>query len=156
YVEKPIADKLIERVVTVTKELRAGVDTAVLTTERQCSIVRHHLEEAMTSGAKVLVGGVPEEGSLAFPPTVVTVQNEHTPLLQDETFGPILPIVVVADEDEAIERANATRYGLTTSIWTRRMSHAHKLARRLRSGVVTINNHGFTGALPAAPWTGVG
>ena len=156
YVEKPIADKLIERVVALAKELRPGVDTAVLTTERQCSVVRRHLELATASGAKVLTGGAPEPGSLAFAPTVVKLTEEDTPLLTDETFGPILPIVVVDSEEQALARANASRFGLTTSIWTKRINHAHGLARRLRSGVVTINNHGFTAALPDAPWTGTG
>lgn len=156
YVEKAIADRFIERVVALTKELRPGVDTAVLTTERQCALVRRHLAEAVASGAEILTGGPPEDGSLAFPPTVVRVDREDTPLLRDETFGPILPIVVVDGADQAVERANASRFGLTTSLWTQRYAHAHALARRLRSGVVTINNHGFTSVLPAAPWTGVG
>ncbi|MCC6554735.1 MAG: aldehyde dehydrogenase family protein [Polyangiaceae bacterium] len=156
YVERAIADQLIERVVALTKELRPGVDTAVLTTERQCQIVRRHLEEAVVGGAEILAGGPPDAGSLAFPPTVVKIAREDTPLLTDETFGPILPVVIVDSIDQAVERANASRFGLTTSIWTRRYAQAHALARRLRSGVVTINNHGFTAALPAAPWTGAG
>jgi acyl-CoA reductase-like NAD-dependent aldehyde dehydrogenase len=156
YVDKAIADKLVPRVVALAKELRAGIDTAVLTTHRQCDIVRRQLAEARASGAELLVGGEPEAGSLAFAPTVVKVTDEDTPLMRDETFGPILPIVVVDDEEDAIRRANATRFGLTTSVWTKRVNHAHDLAKRLRSGVVTINNHGFTAALPAAPWTGFG
>lgn len=156
YVEKAIADKLVPRLVALTKELRPGVDTAVLTTARQCDLVRSHLEQALASGAELLAGGAPEPGSLAFPPTVVKLTTEDTPLLRQETFGPILPIFVVDDEEDALRRVNASRYALTTSIWTRRYNHAHELAGRLRSGVVTINNHGFTAALPAAPWTGAG
>ena len=156
YVEKAVAAELVPRVVALTKELRAGVDTAVLTTARQAEIVRRHLAEALASGAELLAGGAPEEGKLAFPPTVVKVTNEDTPLMQEETFGPILPIVIVDDEEEAIRRANATRFGLTTSVWTRRIQHGHEIAARLKSGVVTINNHGFTAAVPAAPWTGTG
>lgn len=156
YVERPIADKLIERLVALTKELRPGVDTAVITTERQCSTVRRHLEQAVASGAQVLAGGAPEPGTLAFPPTVVKLTSEDTPLMLEETFGPILPVVIVESEEEAIKRANATRFGLTTSVWTRRVNHAHDIARRLTSGIVTINNHGFTAALPDAPWTGTG
>ena len=156
YVHKAIAAQLTERVVALTKELRPGVDTAMLTTERQCAIVRKHLDEALKSGAELLTGGAPEAGSLAFPPTVVKVASDDLALMRDETFGPILPIAIVESEDEAIERTNASRYGLTTSVWTKRIHHAHELAARLRTGVVTINNHGFTAALPAAPWTGVG
>ena len=156
YVERAIADKLIERVVALTKELRPGVDTALLTTERQCAVVRRHLEEAIASGSEVLTGGPPEAGALDFLPTVVKVTNEDTPLLREETFGPILPIVVVDSEEDAIARTNQSKFGLTTSIWTRRVNHGSDLARKLRSGVVTINNHGFTAALPGAPWTGTG
>lgn len=156
YVERPIADKFIARVVELTKQLEPGVDTAVLTTQRQCAIVRDHVEAAVEAGAELLAGGTPEEGSLEFEPTVLKLTSEDTPLMRDETFGPVLPIVVVEDENEAIQRANASRYGLTTSLWTKRIHHAHDLAKQLKSGVVTINNHGFTAALPAAPWTGTG
>ena len=82
--------------------------------------------------------------------------REDTPLMRDETFGPILPIVVVDGEDDAIARTNASRFGLTTSVWTRRFNHAHDLAKKLKSGVVTINNHGFTARSPPRPWTGTG
>ncbi len=156
YVEKAIADKLITRIVELTKALKAGTDTAVLTTSKQCDIVRRHLSQAETDGAEVLAGGAPEEGSLAFPPTVVKLEREDTPLMREETFGPIMPIVVVDSVEDAITRVNASSFGLTTSLWTRRFGHAHELARTLRTGVVTINNHGFTAAIPAAPWTGTG
>jgi acyl-CoA reductase-like NAD-dependent aldehyde dehydrogenase len=156
YIDKAIAGELIPKIVEATKALRPGIDTAMLTTHKQCSIVRRHLAEAIASGAEVLAGGAPEEGSLAFAPTVVKLSNEDTALMREETFGPILPIVIVDGEDDAIARTNASKFGLTTSLWTKRINHAHDLARRLRSGVVTINNHGFTAAIPAAPWTGVG
>ncbi|APR77220.1 Aldehyde dehydrogenase [Minicystis rosea] len=156
YVEKAVADKLVPRLVELTRALKPGIDTAVLTTARQCEIVREHLDAAVASGAEILAGGAPAEGSLAFAPTVVKLAGEDTPLMREETFGPILPIVVVDDEEDAIRRANASKFGLTTSLWTKRINHAHDLAKRLKSGVVTINNHGFTAAIPAAPWTGTG
>ena len=156
YVERPIAERLIARVVELTRELRPGVDTAVLTTSRQATIVRTQVERAIADGAKLLAGGPPEEGSRAFPPTVLTLEHEDTPLMQEETFGPILPIVIVEDEASALEKTNASRFGLTTSLWTKRIEHANELAAKLRSGVVTINNHGFTAAIPGAPWVGTG
>lgn len=115
-----------------------------------------HLQAAVDSGASILVGGAPEEGSLAFPPTVLKVTDEDTPLMKEETFGPLLPIVIVDSEDDAIDRANASRFGLTTSVRTRRVNHGAALADRLRSGVITVNNHGFTAAISEAPWTGAG
>jgi delta 1-pyrroline-5-carboxylate dehydrogenase len=84
------------------------------------------------------------------------VKDDETPLMRDETFGPVLPIALVDDADAAVARANASRYGLTASIWTKNRKKARLLAKKLHAGVVTINNHGFTGALPNAPWSGHG
>lgn len=158
YVEQPIADQLIERVVALTRELRPGLDTGVITTRKQHELVRRHLDDAVARGAEVLVGGAPaaSDDDLAFPPTVLRVTDEASTLLHEETFGPLMPIVVVEHEAEAIARTNDSRFALTTSLWTRRSNHAQTLARSLRSGVVTINNHGFTAALAQAPWTGTG
>jgi acyl-CoA reductase-like NAD-dependent aldehyde dehydrogenase len=158
YVERPIADKLLERIVTLTRELRPGVDTGVITTRRQHELVRRHLDDAIARGAEVLVGGAPEanDDSLAFPPTVLRVTDEASTCLVEETFGPLMPVVVVDSEDDAIARTNGSKFGLTTSLWTSRINHALQLARGLRSGVVTVNNHGFTAALAQAPWTGSG
>ena len=156
YIEKSVADRLIPKIVAAAKALRPGVDTATITTQKQCAIVRRHLADAVAAGGEILVGGAPEEGSLAFLPTVIRLASEDTALMREETFGPILPIVLVDGEDDAIARTNASKFGLTTSLWTRRYNHAHTLAKKLRSGVVTINNHGFTAAIPSAPWTGAG
>ncbi|HVY46443.1 MAG TPA: aldehyde dehydrogenase family protein, partial [Minicystis sp.] len=115
-----------------------------------------HLDEAVAAGAEVLAGGAPEAGTLAIPPTVVKLDREDVALMKDETFGPVLPIVVVDSEEDAIARVNASPFGLTTSVWTKKIARGNAIAARLKSGVVTINNHGFTAALPAAPWTGTG
>lgn len=156
YVVRSVADTLRSRVVELTKALRVGKDVGRLTTVRQAEIVRAQLEAAVAGGAKLLAGSVPDEGSQEVAPAVVEVDDEATPLLADETFGPILPFVVVEDEAEAIERANASRFGLTASVWTKRTAHGHAIGRRLRAGVVTVNNHAFTAAIPAAPWSGLG
>jgi len=156
YVQESIAEPFIERVVAITESLRPGVDTAFMTTSAQRDKVRAHLEAAVEAGGEVLTGGDEDGEGLAFPPTVMRLQDEDVSAMREETFGPLLPIVVVADADEAIEKANASPYALTTSLWTKRYRWARKAAGRLRSGVVTINNHAFTAALPAAPWTGTG
>ncbi len=157
YVVDKVADEFIKRVVEITKTLGAS-DLAQLTTSTQHRKVCSQLDDAIDGGAKVLVGGKPETDGLAFAPTVLRVDEagSDSALMQQETFGPLLAIMVVADEKEAIERVNDSALALTTSIWTKRVRHAHDLARQLRSGVVTVNNHGFTAALPAAPWTGAG
>jgi acyl-CoA reductase-like NAD-dependent aldehyde dehydrogenase len=144
--------------------LRPGVDVGPLATPAQRAIVARHVDDARARGAEVLAGGAVSEtksGADApptrdYPPTVVRVDSDDVALMRDETFGPVLPIAVVDGPDEAVARANASRYGLTASVWTRDKRAAQHLAKRLRAGVVTINNHAFTGAIPAAPWSGQG
>ncbi|MGD0525678.1 MAG: aldehyde dehydrogenase family protein [Polyangiaceae bacterium] len=161
YVVKSVGEAFTKKVVDVVASLRAGVDVGPLATPAQRAIVASHVEAAKKAGAKVLAGGAPkgekgDAGTREYPPTVVSVKKDDTPLMSDETFGPVLPIALVENADEAIERANASRYGLTASLWTRDKKKARILARKLHAGVVTINNHGFTGALPNAPWSGHG
>lgn len=158
YVEAAIAEDLIARVVELTGALGA-TDVGRMTTKAQAAKVRAHLEEAVAAGAEVLTGGLPEgDDAHAFPPTVLRIEgaSARSRAMTEETFGPLLPIQVVADVEEAVRLTNDSPYALTTSVWTKRVSRGRALARRLRSGVVTVNNHAFTAALPSAPWTGVG
>ncbi len=159
YVERPLAAKLTERIVALTKALRPGEDVGPLTTRAQLDIVRRHVEAAETAGAKVLCGGEPFGPGLGFAPTVVEIDGaleRSMALMTEETFGPVLPIVVVDTADLAVERANDSKYGLTASVWTKSPEKAEPLVAKLRTGVVTLNNHGFTAAIAAAPWSGTG
>lgn len=157
YVVASVADALVERVVAVTKSLGAS-DVGRMTTRAQCAKVKAHCVDALAKGAELMAGGAPAEVGHEFAPTVLKIAGTSgdSSAMTDETFGPLLPIQVVADEDEAVRLTNASRYALTTSIWTRDVRRGRRLARRLRSGVVTINNHAFTAALASTPWTGVG
>lgn len=159
YVERAIAEPLIERIVATTRTLGAS-DVGVLTTLAQAEKVREHLRDAIAKGAQVLVGGEPEgeANPRAFPPTVLKIEGDaaSAKAMTDETFGPLLPIQVVEDLDEAVRLTNASSYQLTTSVWTRNTSRGDAVAAQLRSGIVTVNNHAFTAALASTPWTGVG
>jgi acyl-CoA reductase-like NAD-dependent aldehyde dehydrogenase len=158
YVVRSVGEAFTKKVLEVVASLRPGTDVGPLATPAQRAIVARHVDAAKGAGAKVLAGGASagEGETREYPPTVVSVNSDDTPLMSDETFGPVLPIALVDDADEAVRRANASRYGLTASLWTKDRKKARILAKKLRAGVVTINNHGFTGALPNAPWSGHG
>lgn len=159
YADKKIVKALTEKVVAQTRALRIGDDVGPLTTTAQRATVERHVEAARAAGAEVLVGGEridDARSKLGYRPTVITIDADDNTLIADETFGPVVPITAVADADEAVRRANASRYGLTASVWTADVRKGEALAKKLRAGVVTINNHSFTGAIPSAPWGGVG
>jgi acyl-CoA reductase-like NAD-dependent aldehyde dehydrogenase len=159
YVDRRVSEAFTKRVCEVAASLRPGIDVGPLATAAQRAIVARHVGEAKAGGARVLAGGADDRGEAGgrdYPPTVVSVDNDDVSLMRDETFGPVLPIALVDGPDDAVARANASRYGLTASLWTRDRRAAQALARQLRAGVVTINNHAFTGAIPAAPWSGHG
>lgn len=156
YVEAPIAEAFTERLREVVASLRLGEDVGPLTTPFQLEIVERQMEEARAAGARVLLGGErPDRPGLWYAPTLLVLDTEEVSVLRDETFGPILPVRVVADADEAVRLANASPYGLTASVWTGNRDRGRAIARRLEAGVVTVNNHGFTGGIPALPWSGV-
>jgi acyl-CoA reductase-like NAD-dependent aldehyde dehydrogenase len=159
YVDRTVGEAFTKRVCSVVESLRPGIDIGPLATAAQRAIVARHVSEAKAAGARVLSGGADDRGGgggREYPPTVLRIDSDDAAIMRDETFGPVLPIAFVDGPDDAIARANASRYGLTASVWTRDRRGAQALARRLRAGVVTINNHAFTGAIPAAPWSGHG
>ena len=155
YVVKEVADAFRKKVLEAVKALKDS-DVGPLTTAAQRTIVEEQVDAAKEAGAKVLCGGKKQGEGYGYEATVLEVATDDLAVMRDETFGPVLPIRVVADTAEAVERANDSRYGLTASIWTKDVQKGEELAHELRAGVVTINNHAFTGALPGAPWSGFG
>lgn len=161
YVVEKVAAELKAKIVVAAKALEEGRDYGPLTTAAQRAIVARHLADAKEGGAKLLCGSFAddegdEKTTAPLRPTVLEVESDDLAIMREETFGPVLPIRTVKDEAEAIRLANASKYGLTASVWTRDAERGEAIAKKLRVGVVTVNNHSFTGAIPAAPWTGVG
>jgi len=162
YAVEEIYQPLVERVVALTRQLRVGdplsegVDVGPMTTLEQREVVATQVQEALAGGARALTGGaVPEGPGYFYPPTVLVEVSESMRVMQEETFGPVLPIVRVRDLEEAVARANASRFGLTASVWTRSRSTARRLVGELQAGVVTVNEHLVTFAEATGSWGGV-
>jgi acyl-CoA reductase-like NAD-dependent aldehyde dehydrogenase len=148
YVEEPVYDDFVSRVVEKTKALRQGapgdfgdVDIGAVTFAPQVDIIRDHLEDAVARGARVLTGGKPKDGpGRFFEPTVVTEVDHTMKLMTDETFGPILPVMKVSDEEEAVQMANDSRYGLNSSVWTKDIAKGMRIAERVEAGNTCVND----------------
>jgi acyl-CoA reductase-like NAD-dependent aldehyde dehydrogenase len=105
------------------------------------------LEETKRSGARILAGGdVPATGGYFIPPTIVADIDEHSRLVREEQFGPIVPVLKFTDEEDALRRANDTRYGLSGSVWSSDPERAAALASRLEVGTAWVNHHRATSA----------
>jgi acyl-CoA reductase-like NAD-dependent aldehyde dehydrogenase len=161
YVERPVAEEFLRRVVEQTRALRQGdpsqgeVDVGPMTMERQRRIVEEHVADAVQRGARVLTGGqTPAGPGWFYPPTVLTDVDHTMRIMREETFGPVLPVMVVDSVDEAIRLANDSDYGLTASGWTRDAGTARRLQQELAAGAVTINDCVYSFAEPTAPWGG--
>ena len=105
------------------------------------------LEETKRSGARILAGGdVPATDGYFIPPTIVADIDEHSRLVREEQFGPIVPVLKFTDEEDALRRANDTRYGLSGSVWSSNPDRAAALASRLEVGTAWVNHHRATSA----------
>ena len=115
------------------------------------------MDDAVSRGARVLAGGRrnPDFEGLFFEPTVLTDVTHEMRVMQDETFGPILPIMRVRNENEAIAAANDTRYGLNANLWTRNKRRGLQLAREIESGCVVVNDCMLTYGVTESPFGGV-
>ena len=157
-VEQPIADAFVERLVDKTKGLKSGdpkeQDTIIgpLITEAALTKVKGRVDDAVEQGAKVLAGGE-AEGSV-YKATLVTDVPEDSELAQAETFGPVASIEVVGSADEAVRRANNTRYGLSAGIITSDPDRGFALAQQIEAGIVHVNDQSV-GDEPQMPFGGV-
>ena len=164
YVEAPVAEAFTAKVVEKVRALRVGpngadadVDIGPFTSPRQVEIVERHMADARARGARVLAGGGRrgEGPGIFYEPTVLTGVDHSMLIMRDETFGPVIPIMVVADAEEAIRLANETPYGLNASVWTRDIERGLALAGRIESGSVCVNECLVSAGCNDLPFGGV-
>jgi succinate-semialdehyde dehydrogenase/glutarate-semialdehyde dehydrogenase len=160
YVVEPVADELTRRVVEKVKALKQGkqgdFDLGPMIWPNQLDVIERHMADAVKRGAKVLAGGKRNTalGPLFYEPTVLADVTHDMLVMKEETFGPILPIARVRDEEEALRLANDSTYGLCANVWTKDEAKAIALAKRIDAGSVCVNDCAVTYGAAEAPFGG--
>jgi acyl-CoA reductase-like NAD-dependent aldehyde dehydrogenase len=147
YVTEPVYDRFLAALTDRVSGLRQGADrpafthdVGAMTSPAQVEIVEDHVSDAVERGARVLTGGRRRDGAGDyFEPTILVDVDHSMKIMRDETFGPVIPVMRVHDEDEAVRLANDSRYGLSASVFGER-EHAEAVARRLESGAANVND----------------
>ncbi len=146
YVEESVYEEFLHLVIAEAKSVKIGYEPGLenpnnmgpLTFERQVQIAKDHLDDAVAKGAHILYGGHIE--GMYMEPTIVVDTSHEMKIMQEETFGPIMPIMKVKDETEALWLANDSAYGLSASVWSNNMRQAKRVAHRLDVGSVNVND----------------
>ena len=160
YVHESVHDELCEALTNMANSMKTGngfdedTDFGPLQNQEQLNIVKALAKDAKERGANFLCGGdVIDESGYFYPITLVSNINDGARLVDEEQFGPILPIIKFSDVEEAIDSANRLQVGLGGSVWSQDIEKAQKIASRLECGTVWINNHAMI--QPDAPFGGV-
>ena len=163
-VEEPIAERFVDELVRRAKQIRLGgpfdeaTETGPLISPEHREKVTAYVAKAVEEGARVRCGGTWGEGDLAkgwfYLPTVLDNVKRASNALLEEAFGPVVTVETFNGEDEAVELANDTDYGLAGAVWTQDAGKSQRVARRMRAGTVWIND--FHPYLPQAEWGGFG
>jgi acyl-CoA reductase-like NAD-dependent aldehyde dehydrogenase len=174
YVMREVADRFISDVIAGASGLRVGDpmswDTEIgpMISHEQFETVRELVDDAVAAGAELRCGGPlgeppagvriagPETGAGAFyAPAVLTGVTHEMRIMREEIFGPVLPIIVVDSEDEAVRLANDSHFGLGASVWTSDRSKGERVSREIDAGMVWINDHMFSHGACQCSWGGV-
>jgi acyl-CoA reductase-like NAD-dependent aldehyde dehydrogenase len=148
-VHSSVAEDYVAKVVQEAGRLRLGpgldpaTDVGPLVSAAQQRRVESYLDLARAEGAEFALGGDRRDDAGYFvTPTLLTQVANHMKVVREEIFGPVIGVIEFSDEDEAIAIANDTPYGLAAGVWTRDLSRAHRVARRVKAGTVWVNTYG--------------
>jgi acyl-CoA reductase-like NAD-dependent aldehyde dehydrogenase len=173
YVHKDVAEEFIAGVVRETERLQVGdpldwdVEIGPMVSEDQADIVVELVEDAVKSGAELHTGGELKPAELKklgggkklkgrfIAPVVLTGVTHEMRIMKEEVFGPVVPIVIVDSEEEAIRLANDSDFGLGSSIWTKDRKKGERMAKQIEAGMVWINDHSFSHGACQCAWGGV-
>lgn len=161
YVVKSVYDQFVQAVVAETEKMKIGYSPATdsqlsmgpITFQRQIEIIEDHLQDAVAKGAKILVGG--KRDGMFMEPTVLVDVDHTMKIMQDETFGPVMPIMKVDDEQHAIQLSNHSYMGLGATVWSQNLKRAEQVAHQVETGSININDTISHFAIPTLPFGGV-
>ncbi|WP_370289416.1 aldehyde dehydrogenase family protein [Nocardioides sp.] len=156
YVHERVYDDFLARLVAQARELEArpGGQIGPITMPSQVDVIRRHVDDALARGGRAIVGGPVPEGARFVQPTVLVDVPEDSLAVQDETFGPTVTVTKVRDMDEAVEKANGTRYALGSTVFSK--ANGPAIAERLRAGMTAINGVISFAGIPTLPFGGIG
>ena len=152
YVEGDLYEPFVEELARKAGELELGP----LISEEQRDKVEGLVTDALSLGARALVGGAPRDPGWFYSPTVLVDVPVDARIQREETFGPVVTVARVANDGDAVRAANDTAYGLGASVWTRDGDRARRIAEQLRAGTVWHNDHAYSYATAQATWGGRG
>lgn len=164
-VHRSVYDAFLEKLGQRLRSLRVGpasawtTDMGPLTTARQKATVRAQVQRCLQAGARIVArseGGDLDGEGPGMGALVLADVRADMPIMAEEIFGPVVAVIPVADDQEALEIANHSPYGLTGSIWTRDRRRARSLARTLNAGAIMVNDHLMSHGLAETPWGGFG
>jgi acyl-CoA reductase-like NAD-dependent aldehyde dehydrogenase len=158
YVHERVYDDFLAALVDKAKDLRAddspGSKIGPITMPSQLSVISAHIQDAIAKGGRAVLGGPDAVGERFVQPTILVDVPEDSLAVQEETFGPTLTVTRVRDMDEAVEKTNATRYGLGSTVFAK--AHGMEIAERIRSGMTAVNGIITFAGIPSLPFGGVG
>jgi len=161
YVAEPVYDAFLMESIKAANNYSCGYspdldnpnDMGPLVFQNQKGLIQDHLQDALEKGAEILTGG--NIDGLFMEPTILVNVDHSMKIMRDETFGPIMPVMKVKDEDEAIRLTNDSHFGLGASVWSKDHKRAERIAHQLEVGSVCVNDNIVHYAIPELPFGGV-
>lgn len=162
-VQRKVYDQVVEGILEKIKTIRFGdpldmnTDMGPVAHKGQWESIHRHIDKAIQEGAKLLVGGREASmklGGLSVAPTVFVDVDPSSSLAQNEVFGPVLAVIPFDTDEEAIQIANSTKFGLASGVWTMNIRRAHSISSEINAGQIWVNTYRSSGAM--APFGGFG
>ncbi|MGE5223058.1 MAG: aldehyde dehydrogenase family protein [Omnitrophica WOR_2 bacterium] len=161
YVVETVYEQFMQKVLQYTTELKIGYSNELestyfmgsMTDPRQLKVIDTHMQDALEKGARLLSGG--KRSDMFVEPLILVDVDHRMQIMREETFGPVMPVMKVKDEADAIRKANDSNFGLSTSIWSNNIKRARRVAHQIQAGAKVVNDTLVQIAVPTMPFGGM-